>query len=202
MIIRRISTLCLLVLMFLPIDAQESHMIRVFFRYGSIPVEGFENHEYNEVGGLYGGHVSLGIDSTEIGFGDLHRIHLFSNDKNRNSAFYRMPFQEFENEGRGKKYVTFLVPITDEQYIKLKSILQDYIDRTPYDYAFFGMRCTSATYEILSQIGLFPVLTRNRNIISNFYPKLLRRKMFKLASKNHFTIISQGGRLSRIWEDD
>jgi len=182
--------------------AQEPHLLKVFFRYGSIPEIGYEYVEYEEVGGLQGGHVSMGIDSLEIGFTNDKRIHVFPQKDHINGVFYWEYLKDFEDQVFDKKYITFLIPITEEQYFKLRTILLAYIDESPYDYAFFGMRCASATYEVLSQIGLFESKTRVRNIISNFYPKLFRRKMFELARKNGYTVIKVKGRKTRIWDRD
>lgn len=182
--------------------AQEEHIIRVIFRYGSIPVHGYEEVEYEEVGGLYGGHVSLGIDSLEIGFTNRKTIHIFNNKDNFNSLFYWEYLKNYEDQLLTKKVVVFLVPLTGEQYNQLRAILMEYIENTPYDYAFFGMRCASATYDVLSQIGLFESLPRIRNIVSNFYPRRFRAKMFRLAQENHYTVVKHTGRLTRIWEED
>src|SRR3989339_1896211 len=187
-----------LILLMIPFGEQvfskESHVLKVFFRYGSVPARGYEDPDYEEVGGLLGGHVSLGLDSTEIGFTNREREHLISNVNKINSVFYRKPIREFEEKSSGKKYVTFVIPISDDQYYKLLNLLQNYIEHTPYDYAFFGMRCTSATYEVLSHIGLFPEKSRTRNIQENFYPELLRRKMFRLAREKKLPTIFQEGR--------
>ena len=182
--------------------AQEEHIIRVIFRYGSIPVHGYEKVEYEEVGGLYGGHVSFGIDSLEIGFTNRKRLHLFNDKDDFESLFYWEYLKNYENQLLSKKVVVFMVPLTGEQYVKLRAILMQYIENTPYDYAFFGMRCASATYDVLSQIGLFEPLPRFRNMVSNFYPRRFRAKMFRLAQENHYTIIKHTGRLTRIWEED
>ena len=182
--------------------AQEPHLIKVFFRYGSIPEIGYEYIEYKEVGGLQGGHVSIGLDSLEIGFTNDKTIHVFPKKNNSKGVFYWEYLKDFEDQISDKKYITFLIPINDEQYARLKTTLLDYIAEPPYDYAFFGMRCASATYDVLSQIGLFEPKTRGRNIISNFYPKLFRRKMFELARKNGYTVISVKGRKTRLWEKD
>lgn len=182
--------------------AQESHLLKVFFRYGSIPDVGYEYVEYEEVGGLQGGHVSLGIDSLEFGFTNIKRIHVFPKKETANGIFYWEYLKDFEDQVTGKKYITFLIPIREEQYIRLKAILSDYIDNPPYDYAFFGMRCASATYDILSQIGLFESKPFAKNIISNFSPRLFRRKMFELAHKNGYTVVRVKGRKTRIWEGD
>lgn len=182
--------------------AQETHVIHLFFRYGSVAAPGHEDPDYEEVGGIFGGHVSLGIDSSEVGFTNHRRIHLFGNSEFKNSHFYRKSLREFQDKTKGKKYVTFEIPVTAEQYEKLKVILDHYIEQSPYDYAFFGMRCTSATYEVLSQIGLFPALSKMQNIFVNFYPELLRRKMFRLANDQHYAVIQQPGVNTRIWDED
>jgi hypothetical protein len=182
--------------------SQEPHMLKVFFRYGSIPEIGYEYIEYEEVGGLQGGHVSLGIDSLEIGFTNVDRIHVFPNRKAPTGIFYWEYLKDFENGVADKKYVTFLIPISEEQYKKLTGLLLGYLDDPPYDYAFFGMRCASATYEVLSQIGILEQKSRVGNIISNFYPRMLRRKMAELARKNGYTVIRVKGRKTRIWERD
>lgn len=177
-------------------------MLKVFFRYGSIPDIGYEYIEYEEVGGLKGGHVSLGIDSLEIGFTNDGTIHLFSRSDNIKGVYYWEYLKDFEDQVSDKKYITFVVPLTGDQYVKLRTILLGYIDAPPYDYAFFGMRCASATYDVLSQIGLFKPRTRVNNIISNFYPRLFRRKMSALAHKNDYTVMRVNGRKTRIWERD
>jgi hypothetical protein len=108
----------------------------------------------------------------------------------------------FVNDTASYKYTTFEIPITNEQYNKLNLIINNYLVKTPYDYAFFGMRCTAAAYDVLSQIGIFKTKTRIRNICSNFYPRLLRRKMFRLAHQKQFKIESHPGRKTRVWEID
>jgi len=180
---------------------QESHLLKVFFRYGSIPEIGYEYVEYEEIGGLQGGHVSLGIDSLEIGFTNEGNIHVFPK-KNASGVFYWEYLKDFEDHASDKKYVTYLVPITEEQYVKLRKILMTYIEEPPYDYAFFGMRCASSAYEVLSQIGLFEPKSRLGNIVSNFSPRLFRGKMAELARKKGYSVIKVKGRKTRIWEKD
>ncbi len=182
--------------------AQETHLLKVFFRYGSIPDIGFEYIEYEETGGLNGGHVSIGIDSLEIGFTNEKSIHVFAKKDNIQGVYYWEYLKDFEAATSDKKYITFLIPITDDQYLKLKSILLAYIDNPPYDYAFFGMRCASATYDVLSQIGLVKSKSRAATIITNFYPRMFRRTMTDLARKNGYTVIKVKGRKTRIWEKD
>lgn len=202
---RALKSLYLLTLLFLVSavsSGQETHVLKVFFRYGSIPEIGYEYIEYEEVGGLSGGHVSLGIDSLEIGFTNVKGIPVFARKNRIQGLYYWEYLKDFENQVSDKKYITFLIPISEEQYLKLKGILLNYMADTPYDYAFFGMRCAAATYEVLSQIGVFKQRNRTATIISNFYPRLFRRKMFELARKNGYTVIRANGRKTRIWERD
>jgi hypothetical protein len=201
-VVKKIWISAILVLVFGASFAQEPHLLKVFFRYGSIPEIGYKYIEYEEVGGLQGGHVSIGIDSLEIGFTNDKTIHFFPQKDHMEGVFYWEYLKDFEDHVSDKKYITFVIPITQDQYIKLRKILLAYIDNSPYDYAFFGMRCASATYDVLSQIGLFEVLTPAKNMISNFYPKLFRRKMFQLARKNEYTVIRVKGRKTRIWDED
>ncbi len=202
MICKKLQLLFLLLALLAQAYSQGSPVIKVFFRYGSIPATGFENSEYEEIGGIRGGHVSLGIDSLEIGFTNIGWIHVFPHKEDYNAVYYIKHVEDFLLEIQNVKFVIFEVPLSTEQYHKLKAILHDYVANTPYDYAFFGMRCASATYEVLSQIGLFEPLPRGRNVISNFYPRLFRLKMFRLARQENYTITRQKGRISRIWEED
>jgi hypothetical protein len=55
---------------------------------------------------------------------------------------------------------------------------------------------------VLSEIGLVKPLANKDNVVTNFYPKLLRKKMYKWAKKNNYTIIEHEGRQSRVWEED
>jgi hypothetical protein len=183
--------------------AQESKNIEVFFLYGSKPSHGFKNQEKPYFGGKHGGHVSIGFDTAVVGFGPHNGFHIFAHRKNFKGAYKFEGIQAFRKDTVSFKYSTFEVPVTDSQYVKLQKILNNYLFvKTPYDYAFIGMRCASAAYDVLSQVGLFKSKSKWRNIFSNFYPKPFRRKMFKLAKKNNLKITTQNGRASRKWEND
>jgi hypothetical protein len=180
---------------------QNIDTIQVFFLYGSKPAHGYRHTEAHLFGGIHGGHVSIGVDSIVIGFNHVG-IHLIPHKKHLAGMYKYEKLKNFVKDTVASKYTTFKIPLTNEQYDKLKYILGAYITQSPYDYAFFGMRCAAATYDVLSQIGLFPVKSRSGNVLSNFYPKLLRKKMFLLAHENLFKIISQPGKKSRKWEND
>ena len=198
--------LSFLLIQFLLITAlfgQNQHVINVFFKYGSKPAHHFKKTEEKYFGGIHGGHVSIGIDTAVIGFSFYYGYHIFAHKKKLNGVYNFEGISRFRKDSVGYKYTTFQIPLTDTQYYKLNTIIDNYVFlKTPYDYALFGMRCAAAGYDILSQIGIFRIKSRCCNIISNFYPKLLRKKMFRLAKKNNYKIIKQSGRKSRKWEKD
>ena len=73
----------------------------------------------------------------------------------------------------------------------------------PRPVRFFSvLRCAAASYDVLSKIGLFKPYSNDKNVITHFYPKLLRKKILKWADRNNYTIISNEGRPSRKWESD
>jgi len=183
-------------------QAQPDHTLKVLFRYGSRPARGFEKFEHPDFGGIHGGHVCLGIDSIVVGFDSPAGYHIFPRKKNRKGVFLRERENNYMQDTIKKKYAIVEIPITEAQYLKLNKILEGYLNKPPYDYAFFGMRCASATYDVLSQIGIMEQKSYLGNVISNFYPKLFRRKVFRLAKENNYKISRLKGRQTRTWEED
>jgi hypothetical protein len=181
---------------------QTEHVLKVLFRYGSRPARGYENVEREDFGGIHGGHVCIGIDSIVVGFDSPVGFHVFPRKKNLKGVYIREDECDFMQDTIKKKYAIVEIPISWEQYVNLQKIISGYLNKTPYDYAFFGMRCASATYDILSQIGIFKQKSRAGNIISNFYPKLFRRKVLHLAKQNNYKTTKLKGRKTRVWEDD
>lgn len=181
---------------------QADHILKVLFRYGSRPAHGYEKVEHTDVGGIHGGHVCLGIDSVVIGFDSPPGIHIFPTKKNSKGVYIHEEEQDFMKDTLTKKYAIIEIPITHEQYQHLNAILTSYLNTSPYDYAFFGMRCASATYDVLSQIGIMEQKSYLGNVFSNFYPRLLRSKVLRLAKENNYKVIRLKGRKSREWEKD
>jgi hypothetical protein len=199
---RQIKLTIILTFIIISSIAQSNHKIIVSFLHGSKPYREQRRIEYKETGGYYGGHVSIIIDSIEFGFTSGKRVNIFPSRKHPNGIFYCEELKDFKKDTIGLKYTTIEIPINDEQYTNLKLIIEKYLGRPPYDYAFFGMRCASATYDVLSQIGIVKTKSHFSNVVSNFYPKLLRYKMRVLAKKNHYRLIIHKGKKTRIWEDD
>ena len=200
---RYLVTLSLLFLLIGFSFGQTGKSINVYFLYGSRPALFHKNHEARYLGGKHGGHVTIGFDTLVIGFVPYKGFHVFAHRKHFKSTFRIEEIHQFLNDTFGSKYATFEIAVTDSQYGILTGVLTKYLNKNPpYDYAFLGMRCASATYDILSQMGIFEEKSRFSNIISNFYPKKLRRKMFSLAKINNYKVKTKKGRSSRKWEND
>lgn len=77
-----------------------------------------------------------------------------------------------------------------------------YLEKSPYDYAFFGMRCASAAYDVLGQLEIVKPHSNFSTVCKNFYPKKLRKKLLRLAKHNSWKITRKPGRPSRKWEKE
>lgn len=179
-----------------------SHIIKVHFLYGSKPLKKFKGTEMKYFGGIHGGHVTIEVDSVDYGFAPTGRVHMLSHNNNCHSQFTGKHTHNQPPYPKGYKVVSFTIPITMEQYNQLIKIHADYCAKPPYDYAFFGMRCAAATQDVLGQIGIVKKKGRINNIYTTFYPKKLRKRIFKLAEKKKYTITKQDGRTTRKWESD
>ena len=202
-IVRTLRLTLILVFMINLASGQSDHILKVLFRYGSRPARGYEKTEHFDFGGIHGGHVCLGFDSIVIGFDSPPgTYHIFPRKKKIIGMYAREDEQDYMKDTITKKYAIVGIPISDSQYQHLNIILTEYLNKSPYDYAFFGMRCASATYDVLSQIGIMERKSYLGNVFSNFYPRLLRRKVFRLAKENNYKIIRLKGRKTRQWEED
>lgn len=186
--------------------AQE-HIIKVHFLYGSKPANGYESVEKPWFGGKLGGHVGIETNHNQVvSFLPKGEYHVFPKDYERNSLFVtttRKHFWEtFGGNSEDMKKATVYIPITEKQFQKLDSIHEVYAKNTPYDYAFFGMRCGSATYELLSQIGILESKKLKKVSRKIFYLRRLRKQLFKLAKENKWKVTREKGTKRRKWEKD
>lgn len=179
--------------------AQQKNIV-VHFLYGSTPANGYEKTEKKRFGGKKGGHVTIEAGDSIIGFQPRGTTHIIAQDNFSNGYFRADDKKKWVADTVGNKYTSVIIPLTDEQYIRLKNILDNYIEQSPYDYAFLGMRCAAATSDILEQIGILDKKNRTAKWTSNFYPQLFRRQMLKLAEDKNYTIVRHEGRTSRKWE--
>ncbi|MCD6067790.1 MAG: hypothetical protein K0S33_2616 [Bacteroidetes bacterium] len=200
----KIGIFCCFVLACTFVCAQNDSVqfIQVHFLYGSKPARGHKKTEFKYFGGIHGGHVTIQIDSMDYGFEPSQGFHVFAHRKKYKSDYVDKRLSGTQRYPDGNKAVTFIVPVSKEQNERIRAIIYGYCSSTPYDYAFFGMRCAASTSDILAQIGLQKKRNRFLTISRTFYPKKLRKRMFRLAEKNGYKVVRQEGRSSRKWEKD
>lgn len=185
------------------VNAADSLFFKVHFVYGSRPRHAFRTTEKNYFGGIHGGHVYVEADHTILSFGPCKgQWHVFGH-RHRPVGCYRIDSNLVWCGDTGRlKMATVLIPVTSFQMQQFVAIRSRYLASTPYDYAFFGMRCAAAAYDVLSSAGLCRRRPVAGMVARNFYPKRLRVKLLRRARKEHWTVWRQEGRVSRRWEKD
>lgn len=179
--------------------SDSTYIIKINFLYGSRPAKGHHQQESKLFGGIKGGHVNIEAGGRVLDFRPGHNP-LLPNNKKPSGGFCINECIYWSSEK--DKWTTVIVPVSQEQFMTLQKIIDSFATKTPYDYAIFGMRCAAASYDVLSKIGLFKEYTNTKNVITHFYPKLLRKKVLKWANENNYNIITHNGRPTRKWESD
>lgn len=181
-------------------------VIKVHFLYGSKPKMKFKDSETRWFGGVHGGHVGIEVEKNQIfNFIPNGDFHIFNHERQRNSKFVfhdSIEFWKIFGVVKNVKKASIIIPITKTQKQDLEKIVYEYSNKTPYDYAFFGMRCGAATYDLLSKIGILKKVSNNNLIFKVFYPKRLRKMLFKLSLKKKWVVLKKNGSTQRIWEKD
>ena len=181
--------------------------MKVHFLYGSKPLKKYKDTEQKWFGGILGGHVGIEGDSDKVvNFLRNGKFHWFAKHNNKHSTYAEHSGRDFccilaRNPDSVKKAIVF-IPVTMRQKQLFDSISAAYVKETPYDYAFFGMRCGAAAYDILSAIGILPDYSYSKTYRKIFYPKKLRKRLFRKAAENNWTIVRQTGSDRRKWEQD
>lgn len=173
--------------------------IKVNFLYGSVPSKGYKESEEKLFGGIKGGHVNIEANGMVLDFLSGN-CPILPENKKPTGGFCINPSIYWDTATT--KWVTIKIPVTREQLTQLENVFYQYSQQTPYDYAVFGMRCAAASYDVLSEVGVVKKISKKYNIVKNFYPKLLRKRMLKLAEENNYPVIYHSGRQSRKWETD
>lgn len=186
--------------------SQDTAFLKVHFLYGSKPLKKFKDTEQKWFGGILGGHVGIEGDSNQIvNFLPSGKFHWFAKNDNRHSTYAVHSTHNFYTilgSADSVKKAIFRIPVTRLQKQRFDSIANAYLKQTPYDYALFGMRCGAAAYDILGQVGIVPSYSRSKTYKKIFYPKKLRRRLFRKAKNNGWEIIRQSGSIKRKWERD
>jgi hypothetical protein len=181
--------------------------IKVHFLYGSRPKREFKDTERHWFGGIHGGHVGIEVDSNHIiDFVPDGKFHVFGHHQDRHSRFttntVKSFWQTFGSDSADVKRTTVVIPVTERQWMRLDSIAQAYTTEAPYDYAFFGMRCAAAAYDVLARIGVMEQHSRIGTWRRNFYPKIFRKDLLRKAKQEGWTVRTVEGSEKRVWESD
>ena len=176
-----------------------TYTIKINFLYGSRPAKGHHLEESKLFGGIKGGHVNIEAGGRVLDFRPGNNP-LLPNNKKPSGGFSIN--QSIYRNSETDKWTTVVVPVSRDQFFALQKLIDSFASKTPYDYAIFGMRCAAASYDVLSKIGLFKEYPNTKNVITHFYPKLLRKKVLKWANENNYGIVTHNGRPTRKWESD
>jgi hypothetical protein len=201
---------CILVLLFFLFNnlvGQDTCYIKVHFLYGSKPKSQFKSTEKKWVGGLMGGHVGIEISKNKVvSFLPEGKLHIFPCRKHKHGRFKIQSVSDFYKELAidldSIKNTIIQIPITVDKQELLDRIAKEYVINTPYDYAFLGMRCSSACYDLLGRIGVLTTYPIFKIWYKIFYPKILRHKLLNMANKKLWSIERHEGTKRRTWEND
>lgn len=187
--------------------AQEGGYLNIHFLYGSKPAKAFKGTERKWFGGILGGHVGIEGDQDKVlNFMRKGKVHVFASGKNKNSRYAIHSTSDFwrifRTPASAVKKTTIVIPVTGKQKQHFDSLSRAYMEQTPYDYAFFGMRCGAASYDILAQLGVVQQYSYRRTFMKIFYPRRLRKRLLKIAEKNDWEVVRQDGVITRKWERD
>jgi hypothetical protein len=187
--------------------AQDTAYLKVHFLYGSKPLKKYKDTEQKWFGGMLGGHVGIEGDNDRIvNFLPNGKFHLFAKKDDKHSTYAIHSYTSFYailggNPDSVKKAIVY-IPITQQQKQIFDSITTIYLNKTPYDYAFVGMRCGAAAYDILGKLGIVENYSYSKTFKKIFYPKKLRKRLFKKATENNWIVIKKEGTNRRKWEQD
>ncbi|MBN9298282.1 MAG: hypothetical protein J0I41_14805 [Filimonas sp.] len=202
----RITLLLFCATLLLTASAQDSNYLKVHFLYGSKPQKKYSATEPKWFGGMLGGHVGLELDSSKIlNFVPQGTFHVFAKkDKHSRYALHDSTnfYSILGSNGDSVKKAIVYIPISVVQKQQFDSIAAAYLKQAPYDYALFGMRCGAASYEILGQMDILPAHGYTITYMTIFYPKKLRKRLFKKAKEEGWAIVTQDGSVRRKWERD
>lgn len=205
---KSIITLFVLSAMVSSLSAAPEHYIKVHFIYGSKPKPEFKNTESPWFGGIHGGHVGIEFEANKVfHFERKGKLRMFPKPRcSENSQFAIQSldsfYGHFGSSASEVKKTFFIIPIKEEQYQTLCATIKRYIEHPPYNYALFGMRCASATSDLLEEILVFKDRSRFVTCVSTLYPKTLRNKLFRKAENEHWEYQVIEGSVTRKWEKD
>lgn len=188
-------------------QGNDSLTIKVYFLYGSKPGKEFKQEEPKWFGGKLGGHAGIAVDSDEIvNFLPSGKLHILPKSKDQHARWTVSSEEGFRRILGGaadsNQLLVIEIPVSKAQYDALDSVHQQYVSKCPYDYAFMGMRCGAATYDVLAQAGILSRQGRFLTVSRFFYPKRVRKKLIRKAHRNNWKTTFYKGTDRRKWEKD
>lgn len=169
--------------------------VRIFHGSFSKP---FSGDTYRELGGLLGGHVAVQIYDRVYGFyyADRNHIHIFDQPNNKSSIFQNQSLHEWENIVKNKKETIISIPATQEEMHQMIEFYQKNLIEPAWDYSFWGERCASNCYRMLT---LFKKVKPRNRFLSAFYPGQLIWTLKREAQQNGFMVRTKLGDSGRVW---
>jgi hypothetical protein len=178
-------------------------LAQVHIIHGSRPKYKYQQTEYKMLGGMYGGHVVMQLDSHVYGFlFTQYRFHLFPSKKHSIGLMEDEPADEWRSSIVEDKVTTVAIPVSESQFRRMDSTYREYAKTSPYDYAFFGMRCAASCYKMLADAGVLNPVTGKQSMWKAFYPRPLRKYLIRLANEKGWKVQITEGSPRRKWERD
>jgi hypothetical protein len=175
--------------------------VTALFIYGSKPNSDTEGKWF---GGKWGGHVGLEVGKDSVfHFNPSGKVGAFG-DKNHPGSWVLSSKAQFlcTFGCDSNKVCEIEIPIDSISQQQIRQQALSFLHHSPYPYAFFGMRCTSSCYHLLSFGGIVPTTRKSAMIRTNFYPRKLRKYLLKQAQQNNWKITRTIGKSSRTWDHD
>jgi len=135
--------------------------------------------------GLFSGHVGIEFQPGRVvDFVSYGRFRWFPDNKKPHSRFMIRTRREFASlfgtVPRAPHISVITIPVSENQQKALEGIIDAYTRQPPYDYAFLGMRCASATYELLARAGILRYRSLRFIALRIFTPGILKRYLRKI----------------------
>lgn len=169
--------------------------------YGSKPLTKDGAHWF---GRKLGGHIGLRIGQDSVMHfvpgGKVNATNMNSDLGNYIISSKKQFYRTFYCDTT--KTCQIFIPITPAQKQELLLNATPFLQKGPYPYAFFGMRCAAACYHLLSLSEVTKKLSRSRMTWKFFYPRKLRKFLFKEADKNGWIVKHSKGSSKRKWDHD
>ncbi|HEU4718759.1 MAG TPA: hypothetical protein VFU15_13035 [Bacteroidia bacterium] len=186
-------------------NGNDTSYIYVHILHGSKPQRNCpdDSDAYYMLGGKLGGHVVIQLDSFDYGFSyTTKHVHPFARKKKSCCAgVYECDSASCQLEGWSRdKVTTIKIPVSPAVKKQLRDSMVKWHQHPPFDYAFFGMRCASTAYYLLSIAGVFPKASKAKSMRKAFWPGAFRKKIMHVARKKHYAVTVHPGSRFRRWE--